>query len=161
MKLIRANRRGYTFHLMHRERLALFKVITRYPLVPKAYQALSKTNRASNAEENQALLEAGLAEQRAENRRHVLALVKKPRRFRKTKPGFEVTFQRLEIEWLLQVLNDVRIGSWLALGAPEQGELPRLNRQNLGYLVALEVCGAFESLLLSALGVTPSVEWIE
>jgi len=161
VKLIRANGRGYTFHLLQRERLALFKVISLYPLVPKAYQPLSRTNHAEDAEENQALLETALAEQRTENRRHVLALVNKPRRFRKRKPGYEVTFKRLEIEWLLQVLNDVRIGSWLALGGPEQGKPPRLSQENLGYFVALEVCGAFESLLLSALGVTASAEWIE
>jgi hypothetical protein len=161
MKLIRTNGRGYTFHLLQRERLALFKAISLYPLVPKGYQPLSRTNQAEDAEENQALLEAALAEQRAENQRNVLALVNKPRRFRKRKAGFEVTFKRLEIEWMLQVLNDVRIGSWLALGGPEQGKLRRLSRQNLGYLVALEVCGAFESLLLSALGVTAAAEWIE
>jgi hypothetical protein len=77
------------------------------------------------------------------------------------KGGFQFSLKHPDLEWLLQVLNDIRVGSWLALGEPEQGKLPSLNQQNFRYLVAMEICGAFESLLLSGLGITESSEWME
>jgi hypothetical protein len=57
-----------------------------------------------------------------------------------------------QIEWLLQVLNDIRVGSWLALGSPDekQGKQLRLNLQSAQYLWTMELCGQFESALLSA-----------
>ena len=33
--------------------------------------------------------------------------------------GLQLTLSGPEIEWLLQVLNDVRVGSWIALGSPD------------------------------------------
>lgn len=161
MKLIRANGRGYTIHLSHREKRALFETIALYPLVPETYQQLNENIQDPKVEESQRLLHDALAEHRAENRSSILRLLKRPRRFRKKKPGFEVTFKRPELEWLLQVINDVRVGSWLALGEPEQGSFPALTQQNFQHFVAMEVCGAFESLFLSALGVTASSKWME
>ena len=65
-----------------------------------------------------------------------------------------------EVEWLLQVLNDVRVGSWLALGEPERGQEPAVTAQNARYLLALELCGLFQSVLLAALGVSELPEWL-
>jgi hypothetical protein len=105
------------------------------------------------------MLEEALAEQRQENRRQVLAMLNEPQRFRETKSGFELTLAPAQVEWLLQVLNDVRVGSWLALGEPEQGEKPKLTKQNANYFLAMELCGLFESVLLAALGVSESPRW--
>jgi predicted house-cleaning NTP pyrophosphatase (Maf/HAM1 superfamily) len=65
-----------------------------------------------------------------------------------------VAFKRLspaEIEWLLQVLNDVRVGGWLALGEPEELEPPEINETNAPYLLAMEAAGYFQAQLLAAL----------
>jgi len=66
---------------------------------------------------------------------------------------------RSQIEWLLQVLNDVRVGSWLMLGEPEPGDEPAVTKANAKYLLALELCGVFESVLLTGLGVGESPDW--
>ena len=50
-------------------------------------------------------------------------------------------------------------GSWLALGEPEHGDEPEINEANARYLIAMEVCGLFESELLAALGVEQSPQW--
>ena len=73
--------------------------------------------------------------------------------------GFDLTLTSAEIEWLLQVLNDVRVGCWLTLGEPEPGEEPEVSEENARYLIAMELCGLFESELLSALGVEQSPQW--
>jgi hypothetical protein len=109
--------------------------------------------------EAQQMLDDALAEQRRENRGHILALLNDSDRFRDTAHGLELTLAPAQMEWLLQVLNDVRVGSWLALGEPEEGETPRLDQPDAHYWVTLEVCGLYQSVLLSALGAEPSPHW--
>jgi len=56
------------------------------------------------------------------------------------------------MEWLLQVLNDIRVGSWLILGEPDekQGKPIALNDDNARYYAAMEFCGLFQMMLLDA-----------
>ncbi len=142
MKLIRADKDRFTFGLGKREKGLLFQILQLYPLVPPAHHQLSKSGEGQADAENQRLLEEALAEQRRENRRHVLAMLNEPTRFRET-----------DAEWLLQVFNDVRVGSWLALGEPEELEIPEVNQTNASYVLAMESAGYFQSALLDALGV--------
>lgn len=160
MKFLRTGKSGHVFQLTRREKQLLFETIKLYPLVPASHHRLSKSGDASQADENQRLLEESLAEQRKENRRQVLALLDDPQRFRETKSGLELKLTRPQMEWLLQVLNDVRVGSWLALGEPEQGSEPEVTKENARYLLALELCGLFESILLAALGTSESPKWL-
>ena len=159
MKLLRADPTGHVFHLVRREQQLLLETISLYPLVPAAHHRLSKSQMAGQSEENQHLLEAALAEQRQENRRQVLSMLNDPQRFREIKSGFELTLTSAQVEWLLQVLNDVRVGSWLTLGEPEPGEEPAVTQQNAKYQLVLQVCGMFQSGLLAALGVSESAKW--
>jgi hypothetical protein len=159
VKLLRAGKNGHVFHLGQREKQLLLETLKLYPLVPAAHHRLSKAGKGPNADEDQRILEEALAEQRQENRRQVLAMLNEPQRFREKKSGFELTLTPAQVEWLLQVLNDVRVGSWLTLGEPEPGEEPELTKQNVKYHVAMELCGLFESALLVALGVSESPRW--
>jgi Domain of unknown function (DUF2017) len=159
VKFQRADKDSLIFQLHEREKQLLLHTLKLYPLVPAAHHRLSKSNDAQQADENQRLLEEALAEQRQENRRQVLAMLESPQRFQQTKTGFELTLTPAEIEWLLQVLNDVRVGSWQMVGEPEQGEEPEVSEANAKYLLALELCGLFESGLLAGLGVRESPEW--
>lgn len=159
MKLLRTGKNGHVFELDPREKQLLLGTIKLYPLVPAAHHRLSKDGQGTKADENQRLLEEALAEQRRNNRRQVLAMMNEPERFRKKESGFELKLTPAEVEWLLQVLNDVRVGSWLALGEPESGEDPGVTKENARYLLALELCGLFQSVLLAALGVSESPKW--
>ncbi|HEX5218946.1 MAG TPA: hypothetical protein VFZ59_05215 [Verrucomicrobiae bacterium] len=161
MKLLRSGKSVFVFQLSPREKQVLLETLELYPLVPASHHRLSNTGSPSESDENQRLLEESLAEQRKENRKQVQAMLEQPERFRETKNGLQFSLKHSEVEWLLQVLNDIRVGSWLALGEPEPGELPEISKQNLRYLMAMEVCGAFESLLLSAFGIAESPDWLE
>jgi len=161
VKLLRHDQRGLIFQLGPREKPLLLETIQLYPLVPAAHHRLSTHDPGPDADENQQLLEAALAEQRLENRRQVLALLNNPEQFRETKTGFELTLTPAEVEWLLQVLNDVRVGSWLALGEPASGQEPGATNENARFLLALELCGLFQSVLLAALGVSESPRWVD
>jgi len=58
-----------------------------------------------------------------------------------------------QMEWLLQVLNDIRVGSWLVLGEPDEkkGKPIEVNDENARYYAAMEFCGLFQMTLLDAL----------
>ena len=153
MKLIRADKDRFTFGMGKREKGLLFQILQLYPLVPPAHHQLSKSDDGKAHAENQRLLEEALAEQRRENRRRLLEMLNDPTRFRESDAGPRFTLTASEMEWLLQVLNDVRVGSWLALGEPEELDVPEVNQTNAPYLLAMESAGYFESALLDALGV--------
>jgi len=159
VKLIRSDKRGSVFHLGKREKQLLLETLQLYPLVPASHHRLAKTGESPEDDERQRLLDEALAEHRRENRRQLQAMLNEPHRFLETESGFQFTLGAPQIEWLLQVLNDIRVGSWLALGEPEQGEEPQPNKHNAHCFLALEVCGLFESALLAALGVNQSPRW--
>ena len=161
MKLLRADKKGYVFQLSRREQQLLLETIKLYPLVPATHHRLSPDQTMAQADENQRMLEESLAEHRAANRRQVLAMLNDGAHFREVKSGLELQLSPSDLEWLLQVLNDVRVGSWLNLGEPEPPEPPEINPDTAKYVIALELAGMFESMLLAALGVDESPEWIE
>ena len=55
-----------------------------------------------------------------------------------------------EIEWALQALNAVRVGSWRRLGCPESLEDLGSKEPSQDYFM-MEVCGMFQSCFLYAL----------
>ena len=159
MKLLRASPDQFVFHLGKREQQLFLDTLQLYPLVPPAHHRLALPGQLSDADEAQRMLDEALAEQRRDHRKQMLALLKNPDHFKETRHGLELTLAPTQIEWLLQVLNDVRVGSWLALGEPEASQIPQFNHRDAVYWVAMEVCGIYQSVLLSALGGEPSPDW--
>jgi len=151
MKLIRADKDQFRFEFS-REEKDMLQVLQLYPLVPASHHRLSKDRKIPNREENQRLLDESLQTQREENRQKVMALLNESKRFRECAAGYRVDFTRDEIEWLLQVLNDVRLGSWLALGSPDEHPefKPGMDHQTLSHIVTMEVAAFFEMCLLHA-----------
>ena len=153
MKLIQADKDRLVFHLERREKRSLCEILKLYPLVPEAYQQVSKTAQSDAIKASQQLLEEALAAQRQENKKQVLAMINEPERFQETESGFHFNLSVSQLEWLLQVLNDIRVGSWIALGSPdtEKGEKILLTEQTAPYLWVMEMAGYFETVLLDAL----------
>jgi len=56
------------------------------------------------------------------------------------------------MEWMLQLLNDVRVGCWVKLGRPELEGVPKrhLTGQAARDMTALELSGYFQMVLLEA-----------
>lgn len=158
MKLLRRTAEQFVFQLGKREHRALAEMLAHYPLVPPAHHRIGDAASPPGAE-TQRLLDEALAEQREANRKQVSALLAPPHCQTSPGKGWELTITPAQLECLLQVLNDVRVGSWLLLGEPEAGHIPAITTENLRYLAALEVCGLFQSVLLAALGMEQSSEW--
>ena len=150
MKLIQAHQEAFTFHLDRKEKLLLFQVLRLYPAIPIAHHRLSKAEERS---EDQELLREAVASQRSGNKKLVQALLKSKARFREIQDGFSFTIKASQMEWLLQVLNDVRVGSWLALGSPDgpQAIYQALNERTAPHFWAMEMAGHFQMALLAPL----------
>ncbi len=152
MKLLRSFRNKSVFHLGRREKQLLLAVLKRYPCVPSAHQPISKSSVLRDQDSAQRLLDEALAEQRADNRKHLRALLADPQRLKETQNGWLLSLSRADAEWLLQILNDIRVGSWIILGSPEERmELSLLNTKTAPHFWAMEMSGHFQMQLLAAL----------
>jgi hypothetical protein len=152
MKALGTENGKQLFHLSKRELALLLALLKRYPLVPPAYQRLSKSAQAKH-ESDQRLLEEALAERRQENKRQIENLLKNRAVLSETQGGWRLALSPSEMEWVLQVLNDIRVGSWILLGAPPDNLWNfDLNEANAPQAWAMEVAGRFELHLLAALG---------
>jgi len=151
MKFVEASQKGYGFEFNLREKQLLFKILSLYPLVPSAHHQLSRAP-ARASDENQALLEESLTAHREESRKKVQALMSNPRSFQAKGHTFHWLVSRGEMEWILQVLNEVRVGSWLALGSPNlqapKTALP--TAENAAHYWAMDIAGGFEMIFIAA-----------
>jgi hypothetical protein len=152
VKLIRVTKGNFLFQLGKREKTLLLQVLRLYPRIPPATFRLSKSGKLPDAEANQRLLEESLADQRQQNRKTLQAFLTDPRRFADTESGSRLSLSPSELEWLLQILNDVRVGSWIILGSPDQGlELKLLNEKTAPDFWAMEMSGQFQMRFLEAI----------
>lgn len=152
MKVIRVTKGNFLFQFSKREKHLLIQVLRLYPRIPPATFRLSKSGRLPDAEANQRLLDESLSEQREENRKRLEAFLTDPRRFVDSETGPRLSLSPSELEWLLQILNDVRVGSWVILGSPEQGmEFKLLSEKTAPDFWAMEMAGQFQMRFLEAL----------
>ncbi len=153
MKLIRTNRKKSIFELSLQEKNLLDEVLKLYPLVPATHHRLSRKSNIAQPNDHQRLLEESLTAQREENRKYVQAMLHQPGHFETTTSGEQLALSGPEIEWLLQVLNDVRVGSWIALGSPDPDQDKKIafNKKLLPHFRMMELAGEFEMVFLDAL----------
>lgn len=152
MKLIKRDDTHCSFLIGKREREMLFALLQRYPVMLGAHFHTRHPPKTVDAKKNQDLLEEALAEQQRENRKQLEQMLAETGRFTENDLGFAFRLSHPEIEWLLQVLNDIRVGSWIQLGQPDPAapEAPPLTEQTMLLAWAMEIAGLFQSSLLEA-----------
>ena len=149
MKIVRKGDQ-FLLEFGRREQQWLVDLLNRYPCVPPARLHLHRSARLPDS--SQRLLDEALAQQRAATKKQVQEWLSDSRRFEQTETGCRVVLSGAEIEWLLQVLNDIRVGSWILLGAPDENlERALLNKKTAPHFLAMEMAGHFEMLMLEAL----------
>jgi hypothetical protein len=150
VKLIKATGDRLVFQMGRREERLFLRLLDLYPCVPPAHQKLSKAARLPEAEANQQLLDEALAEHRAEKKKQVQALLADQRHLVRGEAGSQLSLSHAEADAVLQVLNDVRVGSWVLLGSPEEIDVD-FNEETAPHLVAMQMAGYFEAQFLGAL----------
>ena len=150
MKLVR-NQARFVLELAGREYRLLREVLRLYPRIPPGYHQLNPTGDPAQTAADQRLLEEALRAQKEESRRQLDAWLKAIKQPRHHAGVWRLDFSEAELDWFLQVLNAVRVGSWLRLGAPADPHAVELNQGNWEDFVALEFCGYTQSVLLGSL----------
>ena len=155
MKLLSQDDNHYVLQFTTQEKDLLLGLLPQYPKLPADHHQASK-NDTINADV-QALLADALAEQREKNRVAAQSFLTNTARFEPNEEDWLLTLTDVEIEWFLQVLNDLRVGSWLALDCPEQDDdgsyinFESVTAENVTDIWTMEICGALQYELLKAL----------
>ena len=76
----------------------------------------------------------------------------KQRLFKDGKHGVLLTLTGEQMEWMLRVLNEIRVGSWVRLGRPEMDTARKTHPTGAQarLFMAMELSGYFQSTLLEA-----------
>jgi hypothetical protein len=157
MKFVRANKSGKTgtslvFHMSKREKQWLLSTLKMYPVLDASFHQINKTKDPANKAEQQ-LLEDEMAAQRRSHKKKLEQFLGGEERFLQESPdNFRFTLTPEQSEWLLQILNEVRVGSWVQLGRPEMAQAPGLvsSKEKAVYFNAMEMSGYFQMALLEA-----------
>ena len=150
MKRIRTTKDCQVFHLLAQEKRLLFAVLKLYPMIPESHATLSKTGDSEALAEKEQFLREVLAEQRQQHQEKLRSLLNDSQWFTRCANGYRFTLSDTHREWLLQVLNDIRIGSWLKLGAPEDYHCHKIpvTPKNARYLMAMDICAFFQNAFM-------------
>lgn len=151
MKLVEAKADQFVFRFSRREREMFTHILRQFPAGDQPVGPVSKSGELAMVAEQEALLAEAMAAQRAEDRHLVDAFLGEQGRFAEVKSAFHLRLSAAQMDWLLQVINEVRVGLWVKAGRPEQ---PRamLFGGHLEPALTMELCAHFQMVLLGALG---------
>ena len=156
MKPVRKNKDGWQYHLNQGEGDCLRSLLQQFPISANAHAKISKTDADPKTVEREKLLNESLAEHRKELKKQATNLLD-PGKFKRGEKGYVLALNLEEREILLQILNDIRIGSWHVLGEPEElePETPPQTEKELVFYTLMNLAGYFEAAFLHASGGGP------
>ncbi len=143
---------AFVFQISQREKDWFLATLKLYPVLEADYHQITR-NRKIAAKAEQQLLEDSMAQQRKEHRRKLDQFLAASRRFiPESHDQYRFIVTAEQCEWLLQILNEVRVGSWVKLGRPEMENAPKLavNQWQARFVAAVEMTGYFQMTLLDA-----------
>jgi hypothetical protein len=156
VKLLRRSEKEVVFHLGKREYSAFCRLLDRYPMVPADFSPLSRFVDPEDIGGDQQWLDESLNESKAESKKAIQDMLKDKKHFREISRGWNLHLTPGEVDWLLQIFGDIRVGCWMRLGCPDEmkGQMPALTADNLEYYVSMDMCGRLQMLLLHSLRLT-------
>lgn len=152
MKLFRHEGETWEFRLGPREKGLLQHLLSFYPLKPDTGPVLSRTD-PDSLKDATSLLEEALAEQRIDLGEWSQRRIARGDALQQAGDVWRLTLDGGEIEKLLQVLNELRVGAWTKMGCPDQLEENLLvtDLQRAPLCVIMMAAGQFEMDLLHAM----------
>jgi len=148
MKLLKQVRNGWEYELNHQEAMCLRTLVREFPLTPATPAKITTAESARKAAERERLLNESMVEHRMDMK------LKAARLLKASQAGWRLRLNPEERETLLQLLNDIRVGSWRALGEPEDLEFksPSASERKLCFHTFMQLAGYFEVKLLNLEG---------
>jgi hypothetical protein len=156
VKLLNKTGEKFVFELMSEEKELLSKIFGLYPMLDRDKIELSKTIKDEQICQSKKILSDAFKEFQDSNKRFISELFEKSDNF---KPSEDYEYYTLEldgeqIERLLQILNDIRVGMWQKLGCPDLENRKDFIRsaEDVFAVYIMDICEYFEYYLLKALG---------
>ena len=149
MKLVKQAGDGWQYQLNKAEANCLQNLLSRFPITANAAVKISRTDGDPRAAEREKLLNESLAGHRETLKKRARSLAGADK-FRARGNGWLLSINSGERESLFQILNDIRVGSWRALGEPEDLETqsPNPTEQEEAFYNIMNLAGYFEHNLL-------------
>ncbi len=149
MKLLRATEQERVYAVRPSELQMLLVVLGCYPALTRS-RAISKSGDSEQLGDAQKLLDEAMSERRQTMRQELDTWLKLPERFQQAGNHFEWRVENDHREWLLQIINDVRVGSWVELGSPDDFDAAeqQVDEESARHLALMELAGMFQSVLL-------------
>ncbi|MGB0579424.1 MAG: hypothetical protein ACPGVU_06960 [Limisphaerales bacterium] len=149
MRLIERDENQLTFGVTNRQKLLFERILLEYPVGNQSQHAISKSRESVELPDQQELLDEALAENRAEMKRRVRNFLRDPLRFKEQESGWHVSILTRQFDWLLQVLNEIRVGSWYQLNCPESEDI-ELVKADPEAFIRMTITGQLQQELLMA-----------
>ncbi len=153
MRLLSRNHDGCTFLIGKKARRILLELVQRYPVTSASYQR-ERTEALKIVPDGETeLLEEALGQARKQNRRELETILKNPDSWAEDKRGIQLSLTPEHLEIMLQILNDVRVGSWVRLGCPTDLESPttvNISEDNIELAWAINMAAWFQMGFLEA-----------
>ncbi|HEX3716554.1 MAG TPA: hypothetical protein VH595_01185 [Verrucomicrobiae bacterium] len=140
------------FRLSKLEKALLLATVQLFPVLPAGYHRLTKDPQDAPPAE-QHLLEEAMARQKAEHKARINKFLRSEAPFfQEVEDDVYLHLTAEQLEWLLQVLNDIRVGSWVKLGSPDVDAVRReaLAGDEARAVAAMDMSAYFQSGLLEA-----------
>ena len=151
MRRVEVKARSWIFSVNQRERDYLVAVLEAYPVVPLNHHVLSRESSDRLSAEDRELLREALLEHRTVGKTKVRRWLKGGARFHPENDEWRFTLTKTDLNWMMQVLNDVRMGSWLRLGSPDDIHSPfELLQRDPAAFFHMEAAGMFQMQFLEA-----------
>lgn len=158
MKLLGRQGDNLVVTLRLRDREQWVFLLQRYPVSQPSDHRLSSPASAEALTEEQEMLEEALTEQQMANRTMIERFVQErlapsAEEDENAPRAMRLTLTREEVDWLLEVINDVRVGFWTRLGrpGPEQLHSAQLMAAHPFECASMEMAAWVQSFLLGAL----------
>jgi hypothetical protein len=151
VKVIKRSESNWQYALNQTEFGLLCLLLKKFPHTESVPAKISKTDSDLKSVEREELLNESLVEHRKELKRQAVNMLS-DNKLKKNKKRHLLTLTAGDREILLQILNDIRVGCWRALGEPEGLELQKCDgsAQELKYRSLMNLAGYFEHYLIGS-----------
>ena len=155
MKCIRKGEGRFDMALEEGEWLALKDLVTQYPKTPSDHHSLtSEDNPDPDLKDSDEWLKENGAVHQGERHRQIKAWIKTIHPFKQEGvTTYTIEFEPEKADWLIEILNDIRVGCWLSLGCPSPEDLTGADwkKEDWPTLWSMELSGMYQSVLLKCL----------
>ena len=151
MRVIRHTKEETLIELSRHEGTLLRDLFSQYPIASLDRRQLTQTGDPERFAEETELLREALTEHAQENQKRLQTWLDAEGALSLKESACYLRVSHDEINWILQVLNDLRIGSWEQLGCPSQIHLSldAIAPEEVLTYWSMELTGLLQTLLLA------------